>query len=465
MNEVISTGIPKLDALMGGGIPTGTITLLKGTCGTGKSTLGVQFLVEGARKGQKGILVIAEQDRRSVLNNFATLGLSELIETKEILLVDFSRLRSLTKKDLSGKFALQLFEDLEIEEAQLLVLDSIQSFVLTVLEETTERVRDLIFQLADRCRSVGITSLFISEEGTYDDLGIEDFILDNVIRLAKRHLGDWEHKTVQVAKVRGQKHDHGIHGAIITSKGLDIVHSYQIDPEVTKISNSAHFGIPSLDKLLNGGIKRGSFFLLEVDSHATHWQPILGAWHAHVKDSKEGTIAVPGSSIATKEVTNILETSDDLQITFIDAYGRKKAQLDNRSEDGWFVFRADTGDQIVEMIDIAATQASKAGYKPFRIHMNMSDLAGFIGEESALSAIPKAIELLRNFDNCLIGICTPELHTPSYIESLRYFSSGIIKLWVDRGLELLQVTKHPIGSISRPYIVRRISEKPFLELL
>ena len=118
------------------------------------------------------------------------------------------------------------------------------------------------------------------------------------------------------------------------------------------------------------------------------------------------------------------------------------------------------------MINSAALEATKGGgYKPFRIHLNMSDLATFIGEDTTFSAIPKSIELLRNHNNVLIGVCTPELHSSRFVESLRYFASGVLKLWVDHGLEVLQLIKSPNGCISRPYVVRRTSQDPFIELL
>ncbi|MFQ5980494.1 MAG: ATPase domain-containing protein [Candidatus Heimdallarchaeota archaeon] len=467
MSERTSTGIPNLDSLMKGGIPIGTITLAKGQYGTGKSTLGVQYLVEGARNGKKGILIVAEQDRNSVLKNFVNLGLQEAIEQDLILLVDFSRLRSLeSDKKLTGKFALQIFDELDAEDAQLLVLDSLQSFALTVLGQTHERVRDLMFDLADRCRRMDVTALFISEEETQNIPGIEEYVMDNVIQFSNRRLGNWEHKTVQVAKMRGTNHDAGIHGIFFTNKGLDLVLSYAVEPTPSAIIDAAQFGIPALDNLLGGGIPRGSFFLLEVDSLATHWQKILGAWHARVKGTQEGTIAIPGSSMATKEAVDIFETSEDRQITFIDAYGRKKASNGNKSQDGWITFkRADSGQQIVEMINSAASEASKDGWKPFRIHMNMSDLAAFMGEENALAAIPKSIELLKNHNNVLVAVFTPELHASRFQDSLRYFASGILKIWVENGLEVLQVIKTQAGTVSRPFIVRRTSQDPFVTLL
>lgn len=467
MDERVSTGIRKLDSLMGGGIPAGSITLIKGQCGSGKSTLGVQYLVDGARHGRKGVLIVAEQDRKSVFNNFAALGLKEAVEQNLIRLVDFSRLRSLeSDKKLTGKFALQIFDELDAEEAQLLVLDSVQSFALAVLGQPHARVRDLVFDLADRCRSMDVTALFISEEGTQDNLGIEEFVLDNVIQLSSRQLENWGHKTIQVTKMRGTDHDSGVHGVLFTPKGLDLFLSYTVEPSPVKIPNAAQFGIPVLDNVLGGGIPRGRFFLLEVDSLATHWQPILRAWHARVKGTKEGIIALPGSSMATKEAMEVFESSEDHQITFIDAYGRREPSDGTRSQDGWITFkRAESGHQIVEMINLAASEATKEDFKPFRIHMNMSDLAAFMGEESALAAIPNSIELLKDHNNVLVAVFTPELHSSRFQDSLRYFASAILKLWVSHGLEVLQVIKAPAGNISRPYIVRRIPEDPYVELL
>ncbi|MHA1449001.1 MAG: RAD55 family ATPase, partial [Candidatus Hodarchaeales archaeon] len=69
----VSSGIDVLDSMLYGGLYPGSVTLINGAFGVGKSTLGIQYLIDGAKKGEKGILILTEELPRMILKRYSTL--------------------------------------------------------------------------------------------------------------------------------------------------------------------------------------------------------------------------------------------------------------------------------------------------------------------------------------------------------------------------------------------------------
>jgi circadian clock protein KaiC len=67
------TGIEGLDNILGGGIPIASMVLVSGSCGTGKSSLAFEFLVRGAREGEKGLLITTIEPPDKLLSNITPL--------------------------------------------------------------------------------------------------------------------------------------------------------------------------------------------------------------------------------------------------------------------------------------------------------------------------------------------------------------------------------------------------------
>src|SRR5690606_25070248 len=71
-----STGVPGLDEMMCGGIPTGDSVLVAGPSGSGKSVLATQFIAEGGQRGEAGVLVVFEEHPKEYLHRADGLGLN-----------------------------------------------------------------------------------------------------------------------------------------------------------------------------------------------------------------------------------------------------------------------------------------------------------------------------------------------------------------------------------------------------
>jgi circadian clock protein KaiC len=192
--ERVPTGIAGLDQVIEGGFPRGRSILVTGEPGTGKTIFGLQFLLEGLRRGEKGIYVAADEDPIDILEQAASLGwnLEKYTETQELVILNagtyLSSLPGSSKErhidvhkaigDLAG-FVNRL-------GAQRLVLDPAGPFVL--LRDTTTRIQDqtrlLIKLLRSSMKTTNIlTSYAVPRTGERVMHGIEEYLVAGTIVL------------------------------------------------------------------------------------------------------------------------------------------------------------------------------------------------------------------------------------------------------------------------------------------
>jgi circadian clock protein KaiC len=192
--ERVITGIPGLDQLLEGGFPKGRSVLVTGEPGTGKTIFALQFLVEGLRRGEKGIYVAADEGPTDIIEQAASLGwdLEKYIEAKELAILNAGTYLSSSPGtgkerqidihkaigDLAG-FVNRL-------GAKRLVLDPAGPFVL--LRDTATRIQDqtrlLIKLLRTSMQTTNIlTSYGVPRTGERTLHGIEEYLVAGAIIL------------------------------------------------------------------------------------------------------------------------------------------------------------------------------------------------------------------------------------------------------------------------------------------
>lgn len=233
----ISTGISKLDPLIEGGIPEGAIVLVSGSTGSGKTILGLQFLVEGIKKGERGLYITFEEAARSVKTQAGEFGWNiDDFEKKGML-----RLVSLSIAHANIEKVLDEIESLVRKfKPQRLVLDSLSTLsVFTEIETRVDSGRELlsnvfgeaiirkaIMTLVERLHSFeNCTTMVTSElqEGSswHSRDTVSEFACDGVIRLGKIEAAG--KRTLTMVKLRSTKHDFLPRRMEINSKGISIV--------------------------------------------------------------------------------------------------------------------------------------------------------------------------------------------------------------------------------------------------
>ncbi|MFH0727623.1 MAG: ATPase domain-containing protein [Pseudomonadota bacterium] len=214
----LSTGVPRLDEMLGGGLPSGYSLLVAGPSGSGKTILATAFLSEGVRRGEPGVIVAFEQTpSRSWIRT-----LDDLIGNGQIGLINT---RSL---DLSIDEIVQNLSHLIHQmKATRVVIDSLSGFELAVAPTFREDFRESLYRMVTVLSGLGVTVLMTSElEDRYIDLRFSPygsaFLTDAIIVQRYIEVDSCLKRVMAVVKVRASAHSNEIRQFEITDDGIVI---------------------------------------------------------------------------------------------------------------------------------------------------------------------------------------------------------------------------------------------------
>ncbi len=227
----LSIGVPELDTMMGGGIPEGDSLLVAGPSGTGKSALATQFIAEGLRVGEPGIMVIFEERPFGYANRAESLGLNLKTPQQEGEL-EILYLRPL---DLSVDETMQaVLEAIDRVGAKRLAIDSLVGFEMALAPGFRTEFRESLYRMIGALTASGITILSTVEvEDTFSALPFSryaiSFLTDDIIRLRYVEIDGQLRKVVMVVKMRGGNHAKDIREYVITDKGVVVINPRRTD--------------------------------------------------------------------------------------------------------------------------------------------------------------------------------------------------------------------------------------------
>ena len=218
----VATGIAGLDELLLGGLPRTSATLVEGGTGTGKSLVGLHFLVEGARRGEPGILFTLEETPAQIRAVARSFGW------------DLAPLEAAGRLTIVYTSPVELFSDRFLHEALGLavrvgarraVLDSVTSLSLGV--PSARRFRELVYALTKHFRAAGVTPLMTMEiaelfgSAQLTGHGVSS-IADNVIVLRYVEVAGRLERAVFVLKARGTGHASELRRFLIDDRGAHV---------------------------------------------------------------------------------------------------------------------------------------------------------------------------------------------------------------------------------------------------
>lgn len=227
-NERIPTGVPGFDPILGGGLIGQSLYLIKGAPGTGKTTLGLQFLLEGARRGEK-CLYLGLSETRGQLDALAkSYGWSlEGIEIHDMR-------RRGPSDDKRGSYTVFSPSEVELEEISQeileqvdrvqparLVLDSLSE--IRLLAEDPFRYRRELLGLSDQISGKACTGLLIDLEAGGDQGAVAETLVSGVVlleQLSPEYGGD--RRRIRVRKLRASRSIGGYHDLAIGEGGVRI---------------------------------------------------------------------------------------------------------------------------------------------------------------------------------------------------------------------------------------------------
>src|SRR5690242_3889641 len=261
-----ATGIAGLDDVLAGGLARNRLHLLEGSPGTGKTTIALQFLMQGASEGEAGIYVSLAETGTELRDGARSHGweISDLVHIVELLppesALDPEQHQSLLySSDLElGETIQRLFESIERLKPQRVVVDSLSE--IRLLAQSSLRYRRQILALKHYFARYSSTVILL------DDLTTDN--VDRAVHSAAHsvlHLDQLaplyggERRRLRVVKCRGQNFRGGYHDFTIGTGGV------QVFPRLIAAEHRTGFagtlvgsGIAALDSLLGGGIAAGS---------------------------------------------------------------------------------------------------------------------------------------------------------------------------------------------------------------
>ena len=227
----LSIGVAELDEMMGGGILEGDSLLVAGPSGTGKSALATQFIAEGLRHGESGIMAIFEERPQGYTDRAGSFGLN-LRTPQEKGKLEILYLRPL---DLSVDETMQeLLDAIERVGAKRLVIDSLVGFEMALAPGFREDFRESLYRMIGALTAAGITILSTVEvEDSFTAFSFShytiSFLTDDIIRLRYVEIDGQLRKVMVVIKMRGGNHSKDIREYVITDKGVVIIRPRSTD--------------------------------------------------------------------------------------------------------------------------------------------------------------------------------------------------------------------------------------------
>ena len=259
----LSTGVPGLDDVLRGGLPAGSMFLVEGAPGAGKTTLGLQFIVAGQAQRQRVLYVLLTESARELESVAHSHGWS--LEGVELHVVPHgarSAEQSYTvfhpaEAELDA-VADALFETIRRLKPERVVIDSLSE--LRYLAQDSLRYRRLLLRLKEVLIEQGTTALLLDyQEGGAPDHQLET-VSHGVIRLEQLapEYGN-ERRRLLVRKMRGVEYRNGFHDLTIRQGGLVVFpHLMAGEHHSPFAAATVPLGVPAFDALLEGGLDAGT---------------------------------------------------------------------------------------------------------------------------------------------------------------------------------------------------------------
>ncbi len=269
-NNISQTGIKELDNILNGGIPKSSIVLLTGNAGTGKTTLAMQWLYNGAEKfTEPGLYFALTEPITKTIRNISSFSFYKPSSASKVHLTDLRsvmRLLGLKDKKITEDEIDKILDAIksisEKTKAKRIVIDSITA--LCYILDDKNLIRNFIFRLGNILNDLKSTIILTSElsgEG-YSVFGTEEFIADGIIKVEQRILDDDVIRFIQIAKMRGVLYNPEVHKFRISEKGIYILKKVKPELDFASSKKLLSSGIRGMNSMLGGGLFEGSTTLL-----------------------------------------------------------------------------------------------------------------------------------------------------------------------------------------------------------
>ncbi len=313
----VSSGIEGLDDVIGGGFPRGSLILLAGNPGTGKTIFAAHFLHNGASKyGESGVYASFAEGRDVFVKNMRSFGLDfdKLEKEGKVKILD---LLAVKEAGLPTLLEIILSEVRSIN-AKRLVIDSFTAIVQAFREPIDTRIV-LHTILSKIVRQLGCTTIIITEIPVgRSEIGVnvEEFVADNVLvlhRILNPKVEDRMTRELEVLKMRGTEVKQPMYFFTLRG-GFKVFPPFRLEPikerrrfqPIPDTETRFSTGCPDLDEMIGGGYPKGDIAFIEIGENVSveEWMPLLCSTVSNFLTQGRGVIMVPPSEFNAKFAFN-----------------------------------------------------------------------------------------------------------------------------------------------------------------
>lgn len=221
VQEVISSGVPEMDELLHGGLERGTISMISGPTGVGKTTLGVQFMKEAAGRGERSVVYTFEEPQETLIRRCESLNIPvrTMVQRRTLSIVPIEPLHF-----TPDEFARIVRQEVEQEHASIVMIDSIAGYrALLRGEDALTHLHALTKYL----QNMGVAVLLINEvasiagEFQVSDIGVS-YLADNIVFLRYLELYGEIRRVIGVLKKRLSSFERTLRGIELTRYGIKV---------------------------------------------------------------------------------------------------------------------------------------------------------------------------------------------------------------------------------------------------
>lgn len=455
--------------MLHGGFPRGSTIVVEGAPGTGKTTLGMQFLYYGALKDREaGIYITFEEFPEQLYRDMLAFewDLRQLEREGMLRVVGMSPDIFLEQMIEPGGLIESMIRELNCKR---IVVDSISLFRYGAASE--EEHRRMLYKLRNLLRKLELTSLLVKErEAAEEQSGFEAYIADGFMKLSlKPHMDKYRVRMLEILKMRGRRIREGEHVYRLTDNGIRLIPARSMIEDLALLNGRSRVptGVAALDELLEGGLTRGSVYLLDTNSKANYKYFIASVLANRIRDG-EKVMAMLSSFLTPHDLDKMLALqglsmsgiAEEERIYFIEHYTRPyppncEANVLDVSRMNNAEYRNVVEQKITALVSGGGNWFAYYDLNTILAERGKEYIAKYFAADAAgVKALGMTMLVLCNFSE--IG--------PEVSAFLERTSNGVIRTWVDGAYQYMQVTKSPNGVISEPYVVETTTQAPFMRL-
>lgn len=223
VSEVVSSGVPALDSLLMGGIERGTVTIISGPTGVGKTTTGTQFMKEAAGRGERSVLFSFEETRGTFLHRCESINIpvGDMIERGTF---GFEEIEPLSLS--AAEFSQRVRMEVEENDTEIIMIDGVEGYHMSLLGDD-QNLTNTLHRLCRYLKNQGVTIILVEEidnitgEFRATEYG-NSYLADNIIYLRYLEVRGELRKSIGVLKKRVSDFERNMREFEISGHGIKV---------------------------------------------------------------------------------------------------------------------------------------------------------------------------------------------------------------------------------------------------